>query len=310
MSVDNTSAQNGARPASVATKGAIQRITQNATEAGRAPTHPLNPGQSRRVYELVRFKRSGEAPPEVPEAADDFLAPFRGWHTRGYLPHCDKPGLLQMISYRLNDAMPASRRREWMGLTKIDDERERMIAFETYLDKGFGRCVLRDPRIANVVEEGWLHGDGKMYRLVAWIIMPNHVHLLVEVWDVPLSKVVHTWKSYSARVANRILGRSGDLWQHDFWDRYIRDEAHFNKAVHYIESNPIKAALVASAEQWSFTSANAKWKWTAGGRYRGAHLIHDNWKHSGARPASVAPKGATQRTTQNATEAGRAPTVL
>src|SRR5206468_11111195 len=177
----------------------------------------------RRVFALVRGKHIAEGPPEVQEAADSVSGPFRGWHTRGYVPHCDKPGLLQMVTYRLYDAMPASRRREWSGLAQIENERERMIAFEDYLDKGYGSCFLANPRITEVIEENWLHFDGQRYRLIAWVIMPNHVHLVLEVWHVPLSDIVHSWKSYTAQIANRLLHRRGALWQEDFWDRYIRD---------------------------------------------------------------------------------------
>lgn len=278
-------ANEGARAALPATD--VERGENKAGKAARAPTRTFSMAdpKRRRAIEIVRAKRLGEAPPEVPEAADSFLGPFRGWHTRGYIPHCDKPGLLQMVNYRLHDAMPAGRRREWFALSQIVDERERMIAFEAYLDKGYGSCFLKDRRIAQLVEENWLRFDGQRYRLIAWVIMPNHVHLLVEVWTIPLSQLLHSWKSYTAQAANRLLNRSGVFWQDEFWDRYIRDETHFNKAVRYIEANPIKAALVAAAEQWDFSSANAKWQWTGEDRYRGAHLIHGNWKQDGARAA-------------------------
>jgi REP element-mobilizing transposase RayT len=67
--------------------------------------------------------------------------------------------------------------------------------------------------------------------------MPNHVHLLVEVWQTPLSDLLERWKGYTARTINRVLGRSGKLWQDDYWDRFIRDEAHYRKVVRYIEWN-------------------------------------------------------------------------
>lgn len=102
----------------------------------------------------------------------------------------------------------------------------------------------RDQRAAALVEENWLRFDGQSYRLLAWIVMPNHVHLLVEIWQIPQSKLIKDWKGFTARRINRLLGRRGKLWQEDYWDRYIRDEKHYRKVRHYIEWNPVKAGLV------------------------------------------------------------------
>jgi len=140
-------------------------------------------------------------------------------------------------------------------LLKIDDELKRRTKFEEYLDRGRGSCLLREQRAAAVVEENWLHFDGQHYRLLAWVVMPNHVHLLVEIWQTPQSQLVKDWKGFSARRINRVLNRRGKLWQDDYWDRYIRDEAHYRKVVHYIETNPVKAGLVKAPERWPFSSA-------------------------------------------------------
>jgi putative DNA methylase len=205
----------------------------------------------RNVFETIRDKRQWHTPPD-PKAAK---LGFRGWHSRGYLPHFDLPGLVQFISYRLHDAMPASLRHEWAALLEIDDELKRRTKMEAYLDLGLGNCELRDARAATAVEENWLRFDGNDYRLLAWVVMPNHIHLLVEIWQTPQAQLVKDWKGFSARRINRLLARRGKLWQDDYWDRYIRDEAHYRKVVHYIESNPVKAGLVKSPQQWPFSSA-------------------------------------------------------
>jgi len=209
------------------------------------------PAKRRNVFETIRDKRQWHTPPDS-EAAK---LGFRGWHSRGYLPHFDLPDLVQFISYRLDDAMPSSLRHEWAALLEIDDELKRRTKIEDYLDRGRGSCLLRDPRVAGVAEENWLHFDGKDYRLLAWVVMPNHVHLLVEIWKTPQSELIQNWKGFSARRINRVLGRRGKLWQDDYWDRYIRDEAHYRKVVHYIEWNPVKAGLVKTPEQWPLSSA-------------------------------------------------------
>ena len=211
----------------------------------------------RNDFETIRSKRQWHTPPD-PDAAK---SGFRGWYSRGYLPHFDMPGLVQLINYRLDDAMPASLRHEWAALLEIDDGLKRRTKIEAYLDRGCGSCLLRDHRAAAVVEENWLHADGENYRLLAWVVMPNHVHLLVEISEKPQAQLVKNWKGFSARRINRLLARRGKLWQDDYWDRYIRDEAHLRKVVHYIEANPVKAGLVKTPEQWPFSSARFRDKY-------------------------------------------------
>ena len=160
-----------------------------------------------------------------------------------------------MINYRLADSMPATQRHEWESLLKVEDDLQRFAKIEDYLDRGLGDCELRDARAAAIVEENWLHLDGKEYRLLAWVVMPNHVHLLVEICQKPLAELLKNWKGFSARRINELLGRTGELWQEDYWDRYIRDEAHYRKVIHYIENNPVKAGLVKSSGEWPFSSA-------------------------------------------------------
>jgi putative DNA methylase len=197
-------------------------------------------------------------------SASDQERGFRGWCSRGYLPHFDAPGVRQMITYRLADAMPAERRHEWAAILELEDERERRIKLEAYLDAGRGECFLRRPEIAAVVEENLLRFDGERYRLLVWVVMPNHVHVLVEVLQTPLAEILHGWKSYTGKAANRLLERTGDFWQPEYFDRYIRDAEHFGKAMRYIENNPVKAGLVKLAEEWRFGSAHYRGR-SAGG---------------------------------------------
>jgi hypothetical protein len=88
-----------------------------------------------------------------------------------------------------------------------------------------------------------------------------------------LGVMLKAWKGTSANAANAVLGRSGTFWQEDYWDRYMRDEEHFRKAKHYVEWNPVKAHLVRQPEEWAFSSANAKWRWSAVDRYSGGRLL-------------------------------------
>jgi REP element-mobilizing transposase RayT len=101
------------------------------------------------------------------------------------------------------------------ALLKIVNDSKRRTAIEKYLDRGFGSCLLCDQRAAALVEENWLHFDGQDYRLLAWVVMPNHVHLLVQIWQTPQSQLIKDWKGFTGRRINRLLGRDGKLWQAD-----------------------------------------------------------------------------------------------
>jgi REP-associated tyrosine transposase len=145
-----------------------------------------------------------------------------------------------------------------------DDPRkvELRMRISRYEDAGHGACWLRDDRIAALAESALFHFDGQRYRLIAWCVMPNHVHALIETnEDWPLAGVFHSWKSFTTHKANRILKRTGELWQREYHDRFIRDDRHFAKAVSYIESNPVKAGLVQAPDQWKWSSARWRASW-------------------------------------------------
>ncbi|MEO7298196.1 MAG: transposase [Verrucomicrobiota bacterium] len=213
------------------------------------------------VRQTIRDKREWHSPPLNEK---DQAKGFSGWRSRGYLPHFDAPGVRQFLTYRLEDGLPASRRREWESLLELEDERERQIQIEAYLDKGFGECHLRNPQVADMVQNGFLFFDDQRYRLLAWVVMPNHVHVLIELGEISLAEIIHSWKSFTAKEANRMLNRTGAFWQVEYFDRYIRDEEHFRKAVHYIEWNPVKAHLVNSPEEGRWSSASQRPNRSAG----------------------------------------------
>ena len=166
---------------------------------------PYNPG----LQQLVEGKQAWAVPLDEDAKAKGFL----GWHQRGYLPHYDAPGVTQILTLRLVDSLPASRRFEWEAMLKIENHRERRKRLESYLDRGLGECWLRQPAIAELAEGALRFFDGERYRLGAWVVMPNHVHLLVEVWDVPLSELVKSWKDFVAKKANKLLQRRGAFWE-------------------------------------------------------------------------------------------------
>ncbi len=205
----------------------------------------------RPIKETIAQKREWHYEPS-PEAK---ALGFKGWYSRGYLPHFDAPGAWQFITYRLADSIPAQLRQEWELIRKLEDDREKFRRMERLLDAGHGPCFLKNERIARIVQDNlWFH-DNRSYRLIAWSIMPNHIHILAELWR-PLPVVLRNWKSYTSGAANAVLQRTGkSFWQTDYFNRYIRDENHYRKVVHYIENNPVKAGLARCAAEWPWSSA-------------------------------------------------------
>ena len=182
-----------------------------------------------------------------------------GWHSRGYLPHFEGGEIAQTINLRLADSLPRRVLERWnLELThdRIKNAAVVRERIERYLDQGYGACALGNKRVAEMVQESLLHFDGERYWLSAWVVMPNHVHLLLTpnlLW--PLSRIMKLFKSYTSHEANRILDRRGQFWMEGYFDRYVRNHEHFTKAIRYIENNPVKAGLCDQASDWMFSSA-------------------------------------------------------
>lgn len=202
---------------------------------------------------------------EEKDAGRDACAPAApaGWHDRGYLPHFDGGEITQFITVHLGDALPKAVIDRWkLELEKETDEEKKMQLYwraEKYVDQGFGECYLRIEPVANIVRDAFKYYDGVKYTLIAWVIMPNHFHILLRPFEgVLLEKIIHSIKSFSAQKANKLLGRTGKFWQEEYFDRYIRDAKHFAATVKYIEMNPVKANLCAAPEDWPFGSASER----------------------------------------------------
>ena len=184
--------------------------------------------------------------------------PPKGWYSRGYLPHYDGGQITQFLTYRLADSLPQKvlRNLEFQLERGIITEREKLIQVEKFLDQGIGKCYLRRPEIAAIVEENILKFADIKYKLHAWVIMPNHIHLLLTPnAGYSLSEIVHSCKSYTSTMANKLLNRTGRFWFPEPFDRFIRDYEHFEKAFNYIERNPVKAGLCENQSDWRFSSA-------------------------------------------------------
>jgi REP element-mobilizing transposase RayT len=128
----------------------------------------------------------------------------RGWHSRGYLPHFDRRYSIQSITIHLGDSLPQEKLKrleeELKDLGQSERDLKRRQAIQAWLDAGYGSCILRDPRAAAIMERVLFHFDGVHYRLLEWVIMPNHVHVLIEViGTMTLGDIVKGWKAVSAK---------------------------------------------------------------------------------------------------------------
>ena len=194
-----------------------------------------------------------------------FMTPFdypEKWHYRGRLPHFEGGEVLQFVTFRLFDSVPKEKIKKWKDeLAQIEDETERSRELsrriERYADKGRGSAFLKDEKVAKIIQETLMFWDGEKYKLIAWVIMPNHVHLLLRpIEGFELSEIMHSIKSFTANKANKMLKRKGKFWQHESFDRFIRNRKHFERVISYIENNPVKAKLCENPEDCKFSSAH------------------------------------------------------
>ncbi len=175
------------------------------------------------------------------------------------LPHWSQGTVSVFITWRLSDSLPATKLSQWEAERRAwlrqfpypwDEATEHAYherfsrQMEDWLDKGYGSCMLRDHECSAMVGSALRHFDGHRYQLQDFVVMPNHVHVLVRpMQDYRLQDVIRSWKGYSARCINQHAGRKGSLWQNDYWDRLIRNRHHEWHIRKYIQNNPQKAGL-------------------------------------------------------------------
>ena len=188
------------------------------------------------------------------------------WYGK-YIPHRDQKNLVQFITFRLADSLPQEVlkviKKEIQNLSNDKKDVEKRSLYQYWLDQGLGCCALAKREMAEVVMEALQYHDGKKYDLLVWSIMPNHVHVLIWVKH-DLSNIIQSWKSYTGKwgLAHNqelklgIEQNAKSFWMSDYWDRFIRNEEHFNNTVQYILNNPAKAGLPHSHIAYEFTGCN------------------------------------------------------
>ena len=187
------------------------------------------------------------------------------------LPHWSQAGTVAFITWRTWDSMPQSvvagwvaRRNGWLethgidprdpdlsavirGLTAAQREEFRELLSERWecaLDASHGSCPFRSPELASVVGDSLLHFDGERYTMHDFVVMPNHVHLLVSfAADEGMTDQCESWKHFTAVRLNRLLKRTGRFWHAESFDHLVRSAEWFEKYRRYIADNPVKAQL-------------------------------------------------------------------
>lgn len=191
--------------------------------------------------------------------------------TAGNLPHWYQPGVTYFVTWRTADSLPHDvtdlwhrRRDDWLRRHRINPTNPRWKAqFESLpevlqlefhrtfsteylsmLDKGWGECVLRRRELAELVAHSLRHFDGQRYSLGDFVVMPNHVHLLVSLLgNTDIEKQCYSWKKFSAGEINAALGRKGRFWQEESFDHLVRSPTHFDAFSDYILTNGERAGL-------------------------------------------------------------------
>ena len=203
---------------------------------------------------------------------------------RRHLPHFYPPDAVYFVTPRLAGSLPRFRRdeiREQRSLLRTqklisargDSETGRLerelLRLDRTLEKAVEDCCwLADPRIAELVAGAIRFRDRKEYDLVAYTIMPNHMHMVfgVGVPDLiepvgqidnlsnkPVSKIMQSLKRHTGREANKILGRRGAFWQDESYDHVIRNSEELERIIQYVLYNPVKAGFVKNWRDWKWS---------------------------------------------------------
>ena len=188
-------------------------------------------------------------------------------HYHRNLPHRLPPGEIVFVTFRLAHSLPQpvldQLRAEYETANKLGSEdkyaRQRRYfgRFDAQLDKvSSGALWLRQPAVAQLVQQALhFHEEHGSYQLVCYCIMANHVHLVVSLADQGplLAQTLQSIKSYTARLANQLLGREGQFWQRESYDHLVRDAAELKRVIAYVVNNPVKAGLIENWQDWPYT---------------------------------------------------------
>jgi len=203
---------------------------------------------------------------------------------RRNLPHWEIAGATYFVTFRLAGSLPATVAEEWReereelrrgreggpaGAMRSKAEQIRLARlshakFDAQLDGAcYGPKHLSDPRFATLVADALQFYHRSRYELFAYVVMPNHVHLVLRPslksdshlsWG--LDEIMRSIKGYTGKKANELLGAHGEFWQREYYDHMVRSEEEWCYYVNYTHENPVSAGLSERAEDWQWSSAD------------------------------------------------------
>lgn len=179
-----------------------------------------------------------------------------------HLPHLSQTGGIYFVTFRLEDSVPQKLLKRWLynrqawlaehpepwdETTGKEYQNLFTARMERWLDAGYGECLLRDERCRKELAERLLFKHGRDYDLGDCVVMPNHVHVLLQpLGGVSLEEIMKPIKGVSARNINRLLERSGSLWMQESFSHIVRSLEQLKKFQRYIQMNSEKACLPAT----------------------------------------------------------------
>jgi REP element-mobilizing transposase RayT len=213
----------------------------------------------------------------VTDFVDPRQTPFFELASRGELPHLYKEGGTYFVTFRLGEAViPTSKRMPPADLKSLDPLAVVEASEPPILQ---GSCVLSDPNIAQIVQGALLYFNCERYRLLAWCVMPNHVHVVFQpLGSYTASSILHSWKSFTSHQINQRLGRRGPLWERESFDHLVRSIDRLERFVRYVERNPVAARLCGAPKDWKWSSAGVR-------EFERIWSIEENKGNAGGRPA-------------------------
>jgi putative transposase len=198
---------------------------------------------------------------------------FREFYRRR-LPHIQIEGAIYFVTFRLANSLPVdvleqlAKNSDQIKELPIDQRQEAHRCWFEQFDDYVGRCLngerfLQNDKVAEVVADSLRRRDGHVYELLAFCIMPNHVHAVFTPLEASkgnyysLTEILHSLKRNSAKQANIVLGRTGSFWQDESYDHVVRDQTDLERIAQYVLYNPVQAGLTETWQDWQWSYS--KW---------------------------------------------------
>jgi len=203
----------------------------------------------------------------LPHQVTEGFPIFLTWNLKGAIP---KAVIMQLQRERHQLEREPPRVGEALCNRSIRHAKILFARADQFLDNCHsGPLILREHRLAQVVEDAIVLDAGTRYQLWAWCVMANHVHVLLTP-DIELAAITQRLKGGTAYKINLLQEKQGrTVWQDESYDHWARDNDEMLRIIDYIENNPVKAKLCAKPSEWNWSSARFRDRWPVGEPYVG-----------------------------------------